>query len=223
MIAHRVNSAHVPTAWIGTFGLGAGLLIGGCSFPEDGSSVARSASAAVSEASPSPTEAIYRPATSARPAERVPLPVMPELAKQQSSEGLQAFAEHWYALVTYGYETGDVLPLQAVSGPDCRLCTRIYEILDEGYQNDDWIVGGNFTVEATQSNYVLTNKNVYQVLIAVRQFSVQYRGPDNHLYGIDEGYSDTHMIEATYGDGKWLVQDAVIFKTVGPGTIIPSS
>lgn len=148
------------------------------------------------------------------PAENVPLPVMPELAKQESSEGLREFARYWYALLNYSFETGNVDSLKQVSGADCVLCKRAYEMLDIGYENEDWILGGKFVVHGTQSNYVLTSRSQYQVLAHVEQDAIEYRGPEAKVYETDEGLSaDTvHMLEAAYVDNGWFVHNVVIIK-----------
>ena len=96
-------------------------------------SVSASASATPGEsATPTPTVgtapsvAPYNPATAEGPAENVPLPVMPELAKQESKEGLEAFAEYWYMLANYGYETGDLGPIREISGEECLSCNSYF-------------------------------------------------------------------------------------------------
>ncbi|WP_354178499.1 DUF6318 family protein [Arthrobacter sp. UYP6] len=127
------------SARLGAAGVAAVLVLGGCSGSgaepdaeaaeqKVTSSASPSGSASPSEAAtptvtptPTPTAAAYKPATAEGPAENVPLPVMPELAKEKSKEGLEAFAEYWYSLINYGYETGDPEPLREITGSDCSL------------------------------------------------------------------------------------------------------
>ncbi len=60
-------------------------------------------------ASATPTaSAIYKPADASGKAQNVPVPVLPEAAKAETKEGLEAFARYWFELLSYGYETGDV-------------------------------------------------------------------------------------------------------------------
>lgn len=207
------------------------LILGGCSGPDAGpdaeaaqggtaSSTPTESTLGSETTSANPTTsstpaAAYKPATAQGPAENVPLPAMPELAKHESSEGLQAFAEYWYSLINYGFETGDVTPIQQISGAGCVLCTRIYDLLEDGYHENDWIVKGQLDVLGTQSNYVLTSKNMYQVLIQVKQDQFEYRGPNNVVYEVNEGFGagTVHMIEATYVDGHWFANNAVIMQS----------
>ena len=225
-------SAVRPAARMGALGLAAVLVLSGCSGP-DGDPGAEAAEGGSSSAAPSggsagttesasasptptptPTAAAYKPATAEGPAENVSLPVMPELAKQQSKEGIREFARYWYAVMNYSFETGDVGQLKQISDPSCILCKRAYEMLDVGYENQDWIVGGRFTVHGTQSNYVLTSKSQYQVLVHLEQDPLEYRGPEATVYETDEGLSSdsVHMIEATYSNGRWHAHNAVIIK-----------
>ncbi|BAS13781.1 hypothetical protein AHiyo8_20840 [Arthrobacter sp. Hiyo8] len=69
-----------------------------------------SASASVTGA-PSPTStAVYKPADAKGKAENVPVPVLPEAAKANTKEGVEAFARYWYELLNYGFETGRLAP-----------------------------------------------------------------------------------------------------------------
>ena len=225
------RSALSASVRLSAAGLAAVLVLGGCS-GSGGDSDAEAAESSSSSASPSgssspsetatatpapsqtPTAEAYKPASAEGPAENVPLPVMPELAKQESADGLREFAKYWYALMNYAFETGDLTPLEQVSGPECALLARANEMLSIGYENDDWVMGGAFEVFGTQSNYVMTDKKYYQVLVHVQQHAFEYRGSNGVVYESNEGLdSDSvHMLEATFTDGHWFAHDAVIIK-----------
>ncbi|KAD3515127.1 hypothetical protein GD627_12565 [Arthrobacter yangruifuii] len=160
---------------------------------------------------PTPTpSATYKPASAEGPAENVPLPVMPAEAKVQSKEGLEAFARYWYNLINYGFETGDVEPIKAISGPECAVCKNFYQIVGPGYKNSDWIKGGELVVRSVHSNYVVTPEGLYQVLIQNVQEPLEYFGP-GVLYGVHEGYPEpgVQMIEARYTADGWYAEHVV--------------
>ncbi|WP_461170304.1 DUF6318 family protein [Arthrobacter sp. Z1-15] len=225
-------SAVRPAARMGALGLAAVLVLSGCSGPdgdpgaeaaEGGSSSAApsSGSAGTTESTsasptptPTPTAAAYKPATAEGPAENVPLPVVPELAKQESKEGLEAFGEYWYAVSNYGFETGDLQPFEDISGPECIVCKSVFDIVGPGYKNEDWISGGKLEVLNTDSKYVLTSKNLFQVLVQIRQDSYEYRGPNGHVYDVNGGLPPTtvHLIEASYVNGNWFADNVVAIK-----------
>nr|WP_281405743.1 DUF6318 family protein [Arthrobacter yangruifuii] len=157
---------------------------------------------------PTPTpSATYKPASAEGPAENVPLPVMPAEAKVQSKEGLEAFARYWYDLINYGFETGDVEPVRAISGPECAVCKNFYRIVGPGYKNSDWIKGGELVVRSVHSNYVVTPEGLYQVLIQNVQEPLEYFGP-GVLYGTREGYPEpgVQIIEARYRADGWYAE-----------------
>ncbi|MCC3265427.1 DUF6318 family protein [Arthrobacter gengyunqii] len=223
MIRTSIRPA-VPAARLGVLGLAAILVLGGCSGSgepnaeaAENSSSSPSASessdpteSASPSATPTPTAA-YKPATAEGPAENVPLPVMPELAKEESKEGLEAFAKYWYTTIDYGFETGDLEPFKAINGPDCIVCASVFDIVGPGYRNEDWITGGKLEVIGTQTTYTLTSTDQYQILVQLRQDPYEYRGPSGHLYEKNDGLSSTtvHLIEAIYLDDHWFANNVV--------------
>jgi hypothetical protein len=217
--------ADYSVARLGALGLAAVLVLGGCSGANDdsgaeaaegsSSSPAPSGSApagddatkspsATPTSTPSPTAA-YTPASAEGPAENVPLPVMPELAKQESKEGLEAFAEYWYALVNYGYETGDPEPLKAITGSECSICDNYYSSLQSGFDNEDWMAGSVVRVRDVHSDFILTPEGRFQVLIQITQKDLEYYGPGGIDYGPTKGVVApiAQLIEASYQDGAW--------------------
>lgn len=201
------------------------LVLSGCSGSGDepgaeaatggsGSSASSSASAdatasgtASASASPTPTQpaAAYKPASAEGPAENVPLPVMPELAKQESKEGLEAFAEYWYALINYGYETGDAKPVRDISGPECSVCDGFYKTVDSGFKGEDWMAGATVKVRDIHSDFIRTQSGQYQVLIQISQKDLEYYGPNGINFGPAEGIQSpiVQLIEASYENGSW--------------------
>ncbi|MSR98338.1 hypothetical protein FYJ28_05805 [Arthrobacter sp. BL-252-APC-1A] len=133
--------------------------------------------------------------------------MMPEEAKVESKEGLIAFARYWYELVNYGYETGDVEPVRAVSGPDCTDCNRYFDVVQRGYRDEDWMAGAMIDFRSVHSDYVLTPDGLYQVLIQFTQEPIEFFGPEGAEYGVDPG-SDApvvQILEARFQDEKWVV------------------
>ena len=214
MTSTTVNRSWAQRKRMAVLGLLAAAALAGCSGASgDSGDAAGTPSPSRSSASPSPTAtptAAYKPASAEGPAENVPLPVMPEEAKVQSKEGLEAFARYWYELVNYGFETGDTEPIRAISGPDCAVCKNFYEMVDSGYSNDDWIDGGKITLQGVDSEFVLTPENRYQVLVQNTQAALNYYGPGT-LYGVRGGYSDSavQMIEARYTAAGWYAEAVV--------------
>nr|WP_231713342.1 DUF6318 family protein [Arthrobacter sp. zg-Y769] len=181
-----------------------------------GESPSSQASSAAPSATPTPTptpSAKYKPASAEGPAENVPLPVMPEEAKVQSKEGLEAFARHWYMAANYGYETGDVGPVQTISSPDCITCLNYYEVVDNGYRDNDWIANATIDVRDAHSDYVLTPEGRYQALAQFTQDAMEYYGPEG-LQGSEDAdvAPSVQLFEATWDGDEWVAVNIVTIK-----------
>jgi len=135
---------------------------------------------------------------------------MPEEAKVESKEGLIAFARYWYELVNYGYETGDVGPVKAVSGPDCFACGNYYAAVESGYQESDWMAGADIEVQGADTSFARTEKNYVQALVQVVQEPLEYYGPSG-VQAIEPGneFPSVQMIEAEFGPSGWIAVDVV--------------
>ena len=160
-------------------------------------------------AAPSPPGGYVR-ASAEGPAQNVPLPIMPEEAKEFSKEGLEAFARHWYALANYGYETGDTAPLRAVSGPACVACNSYYPAVQTGYAGNDWMAGARINIQSVASNFVETPEGRFQVLVQYMQDDLEYHSPEGHLstYPGDDRPA-VQMIEGRHTNGNWTAEDVV--------------
>jgi hypothetical protein len=67
---------------------------------------------------------------------------MPELAKENSKEGLEAFIRYWFALLSYAYETGDASEAQTLADDSCVLCSDLFAGVATNYSDGRWLIGG---------------------------------------------------------------------------------
>lgn len=155
---------------------------------------------------PTPT-ATYKPATAEGPAENVPLPVMPELAKEESAEGFAGFRRVLVQLINYGFENRDSAPVREISAPDCERCNIFYMDLRKAYVNDDWIQGGEINFNSAGTQFVKTPEERYQLLPSIRQDEVANRGPDGEVYfeAPNDDENSAQIMKATYSSGRWVV------------------
>ncbi len=206
-------------------GLAAILVLGGCSRSEadpgaqsgsEGTNPAQSveevnsSQTAVPDPTTPPATPVYKPASVKGPAENVLLPVMPELAKEKTREGLEAFAAHWYELANYGYATGDVQPVRVVSGDTCAVCVAFYKTLAKGYVDEDWIAGGEVHVEGVTTpafDFAPTADGYFQALITITQEPLVFYGPEGYQ-GTSKGIGQPleQLMEAEFVDGGWQVR-----------------
>nr|WP_285241465.1 DUF6318 family protein [Pseudarthrobacter sp. MEB009] len=195
------------------------LVLAGCDSggsPGQTSSASVTASAGPSEsatlsATPTPTatpSGAYKPADASGPAQNVPVPVLPEVAKTRTKEGLEAFTRYWFELLSYGYETGDVAEISVLTNPVCAMCQQAKQV-QQGWNSDGrWLAGGRITTPVVNTTYRESN-GVYQVAVQVSQERLSYFNADGTLDSEDPKPADSGtLVLALFRDGAWFV-DAV--------------
>lgn len=194
-----------------TFAAASALVLAGCNSGgtpggSDTSSVSASASATPS-ATPTPTPtAIYKPADASGRAQNVPVPVLPEVAKTETKEGLEAFAAYWFQLLSYAYETGNLKPLEDVSGPNCTFCRGLSDNITAAWSENKWIVGGQIETPAVTAK--VRPGEPSQATVQVLQKMVAIHNPDGSLYQEPtKGTNAGSQATATFGPTGWVLVD----------------
>ena len=170
-----------------------------------------SVSAVETEEPTTPTPApSYSQASGEGPAVNLALPVLPEEARQETAEGLLAFVDHWFQLVNYAYQTGDVEPLKAVTPPDCGVCGGVFETAPAAYADGGWLEGGQVEYENPETVFVLTPENRRQAVMSVRQRVIIFRDSTGKSVKVRAGSDHPFqmIIEATYTGDGWFVDTA---------------
>src|SRR5215217_3137087 len=124
------------------------------------------------EASPSATASSSpepSPASSAGPAANIPVPVKPALADENSKEGLEAFTKYWLELFSYGYETNDWAPFEAVTDPGCRTCANVMSAVSQVYTSGGWIVGGTTKATDFSTDFAVNTQGSISAIVQVEQ------------------------------------------------------
>lgn len=164
-------------------------------------------------ASPTPTAtptaaASYKPADASGRAQNVPVPVLPEAAKAETKEGLEAFARYWFQLLSYGYETGDAGLLTAVTSSACEACETAKKVLTGWNSDGRWLVGGKVQTPSVSTTFRVAPDGNYQVAIQVSQQALSYFNPDGSLDSADAKPEDTgNLMLAVFKDGSWYVNN----------------
>ncbi|MGP4032938.1 DUF6318 family protein [Pseudarthrobacter sp. 1C304] len=158
-------------------------------------------------ATPTPT-ASYKPADASGRAENVPVPVLPEAAKAETKEGAIAFAAYWFSLLSYGYETGDLAPLEAVTSPACGPCEKAKSVIRAWHAEGRWLIGGKITTPSVSSEFIRDEDSTYQVAVQAQQTPLTYMRQDASVARSDPQPDDTgNLLFVTYSDGAWAVAD----------------
>ena len=172
---------------------------------EQSATATGSATATVSP-SPTPT-AVYKPADAKGKAENVPVPVLPEAAKANSKEGVEAFARYWFQALSYAYETGDARVLKQTTGPSCVLCTNLQEAITAAWADGKWIVGGRIETPVVVGKYGAGGESPQATIQAIQQL-IEIRRADGTLYQDPTKASNRGMqLVATFSANGWTVID----------------
>ncbi|WP_156372327.1 DUF6318 family protein [Arthrobacter sp. Leaf337] len=149
---------------------------GGSNTPGNGgpSESASASASATSTPSPTPTpSAAYKPADAKGKAQNVPVPVLPEAAKAETKEGLEAFAQYWYSTLSYAYETGDTSPMDEISGTGCANCDEAKKVIANWNSGGRWLEGGKITTPAIETTFKVASDGNYQVIVQVQQSEIR--------------------------------------------------
>lgn len=158
-------------------------------------------------ATPSPTQTpSYKPADASGKAQNVPVPVLPEAAKAETKEGLEAFARYWFAQLDFAYETGAISGITSVSAPGCEFCSNIIGALATNYEGDRWLAGGHIETPSISTTYKTQAGGEYQVVVQVQQTGITYFDSDGAQFRTSTPSSDTgNVMVIVFTNGQWLL------------------
>ncbi|MGX5357274.1 DUF6318 family protein [Kocuria sp. KH4] len=153
------------------------LVLTGCGSDDDGAaaSPSRAASAGVAAdgsagGSPAPARTPdpsaepgeYVPASLDGPAQNVPKPVMPPLAREESREGAQAFLDYWSDAMWYANQTGDTTYVRAIVSESCEVCINQFDVIEDVYKEGAWFIGGRESIFIQDSVLASANDGIYK-------------------------------------------------------------
>ena len=91
-----------------------------------------------------PDGVLVRPAEHA--ASTYTKPELPEEAKENTERGAEAAAEHYLATLAYAWNTGDTLPLEAISDPDDSFRNKFIPDIHNTYSSG-WTYGNTIAID----------------------------------------------------------------------------
>ena len=186
-----------------------GALVGCAPGPQadPGDSRSPSASVAATVTSTPTSTSVYKPADATGKAQNVPVPVLPEAAKANSKEGLEAFARYWFQVLSYAYESGDVTAWWARAAPECAFCASLKEGLDSGYSKGRWLVGGKLSTPSIDAKYK-PEARTQQVIIQVVQDQIDYFEANGDVsQPLTPPSNSAAVMIAVFESGSWKVSD----------------
>ncbi|WP_314325020.1 DUF6318 family protein [Paenarthrobacter ilicis] len=154
-----------------------------------------------------PTPLVYKPADAHGKAQNVPVPVMPELAKENSEAGLEAFIGYWYAAYSYATETGDTGPWSQSTDVTTVSGIAYRNAIEVNYADGRWVMGGRIRTPVVE---VLWQDGTIQqpAKVQVIQEEIHYfRADGSPGQAMSPESNDAEAVMAAYRDGRWLVVD----------------
>lgn len=164
---------------------------------------------------PSPTVSATptpKPATAEGPAENIPVPDMPESARENSKNGAISFAEHYFDIINYSTATTTSDELKKLTSRECQLCgERFIDPLDTAVLNSAWQVGGEYSYRLIDLLEPTANR-----AIAIFNFSSApqaiYMEPNDSVVEWDAVNDGIVSFEMEF-DGSWEVVGLVTPKS----------
>ena len=212
-----MTSINVSTPW-GMRSAAAGavvaaaLLLAGCAggAPADPGTVTSTPTGSATSspsATPTPTpSAVYKPADASGPAQNVPVPVLPEVAKTETKEGAEEFAKYWFSVLSYSYETGDVAAFESIEPPACVACQKVKEVIVNWNSEGRWLVGGKLTTPVADTTFDKDQAGNYKVAVQVHQEPLSYMRADGTAARTDPQMPDQgNLLVLNYNSGAWSV------------------
>lgn len=179
--------------------------------PAATTSPSESPAAASPTASPSPTKSQPPkpvPASAEGPAKNIPVPEMPDAAKQNSKNGAISFAEHYFDVVNYSFATTTTDELKKLTSRSCKLCgERLIDPIDSAQRNGAWQVGGQHDYQLIDLLQPTKNRAV-----AIFDYSVDsqevYAAPNEVVRKWRAAKNRAVSFELEFNDG-WKVKSLV--------------
>ncbi|MFC0456132.1 DUF6318 family protein [Arthrobacter liuii] len=187
-------------------------MLAGCAggAPADpGKASATAAEPASPSVTPTPTptpSAVYKPADATGPAQNVPVPVLPEVAKTETKEGAEAFTKHWFSILSYAYETGDAALFESIAPSPCEACQKVSKVIRDWHSEGRWLVGGKLSTPVSNTTFNKGQDGTYQVAVQVHQEPLSYVRADGTVARTDPQTPDQgNLLVLKYGEGEWSV------------------
>ena len=214
MTSRNVRTSFGPRSGAAVLVVAGALLMAGCSGgapadPGTGSPTASQSASPSVTPTPTPTpSAVYKPADASGPAQNVPVPVLPEVAKTETKEGAEAFTKYWFSVLSYAYETGDIKVFEAVEPASCAACQKVKDVIGNWHSEGRWLVGGKLSTPVANTTFVKTQDGRYQVAVQVHQEPLSYMRADGSVARTDPQAPDQgNLLMLNYKKGAWSVSE----------------
>jgi hypothetical protein len=132
---------------------------------------------------------------------------MPELAKENTKAGLEAFIRYWYATYSYATETGDVGPWSLATDTTTVSGAAYKRAIDANYSDGRWVVGGRISIPVIEVLWK-DDTDPQAAKVQVLQEQIQYFDADGSIgQQATPAYNTAEAVMVSYQMGRWQVID----------------
>ncbi|MEQ4566839.1 DUF6318 family protein [Paenarthrobacter sp. CAP02] len=153
----------------------------------------------------------YKPADANGKAQNVPVPVMPELAKENSKAGLEAFIGYYYAIKNYANETGDTTVLGTLNSSDCASCTKLLDATSDSYRDGRWRAGGNIRIPVVEIDWKDTDSSHLAKLQLIQDAIAYYNADGTEGRPANSATNSAFVLIAAF-DASWKVVEIGVLR-----------
>nr|WP_281450643.1 DUF6318 family protein [Paenarthrobacter nitroguajacolicus] len=151
---------------------------------------------------------VYKPADANGRAQNVPVPVMPELAKENSKAGLEAFIGYWYATYSYAIESGDLTEWTKITNTTLPVAIAHSDSVRQNYIEGRWLAGGRLTTPVVDVTWINGAAQIQSAKVQVIQEAIQYYDAVGTKGQADSAATNTaDAVFSKFVEGRWQVAD----------------
>lgn len=185
-------------------GVLSGMTLGACSDNERVAAPSTSATPAPSSSATTPASTPPTPTGSAPPKHDEPL--LPELAKERSQDGAEAFVRHYVTVLNYSFQFNDPRPLRPISANSCAVCAELIKAVEAARRKGGLKVGAMWHPQ--DLSFIPTQPVSKPIaLVTIRVGKGSYKSErDDPLQSI-EPHTINQEYRLTRSAGHWLIDD----------------
>ncbi|MBM9460505.1 hypothetical protein JK386_11375 [Nocardioides sp. zg-536] len=163
------------------------------------------------ESSPRPSTSTSSPTVpaSSTPARSTPAePELPAAADRPTKNGARAFIEHYWDLINYAQESGDVTALRQASSHTCEGCSTGITGIEALYREGGYTVGGQYSIDSIKINRLVASKNdidAFEALLSVTNAPQQIVNGDGDVQRLKSSTNEV-VVATLWSEGEWQLQ-----------------
>ncbi|MCT9870011.1 DUF6318 family protein [Paenarthrobacter aurescens] len=137
---------------------------------------------------------------------------MPDLAKENSKAGLEAFIRYYFQLLSYAYETGETTRAKELSSESCVLCADLLTAVATNYTEGRWLVGGKYQTPVIEVLWQPSAES-QPAKVQILQQQISYQNADgSHGREPTAAINDAAAFVGVFTDGAWSTTDLGVIR-----------